>query len=440
MKGAKTKDKPRKRDKEGRDKAARKKSRKTLPLIALPAPDRSHDPALLDVSRIQWQHGDWAALTQMDADMLAAHPERARLALIVAAAHGQMGDTAAARRFATHALDWGCSRNVAAQVLISSAYNALGRVATCLEDVSAPAHFAAALRIVEPNADLPLLARSRQIRETTRLGLLPEAADLLAIDLAEVAKAPADHSDRVDMLNTRLMELKHELSISLTRGQLFSAVATVAAPVDLLQRSVSQLGQDVWVLERLDHKRGGYFVEFGATDGVLLSNTLMLERDFGWTGLLAEPNPDFFAQLQRNRTCTCTSACIGMQTGDVVEFILADEYGGIADYAALDHNRSHRKAFAASGKVITLTTVSLNDFLERNAAPRVIDYLSIDTEGNEYDILRTFPFKDWTIRLLSVEHNFTPQRDSIHQLMVENGYVRTERDWDDWYELAPAPA
>ena len=451
------------KDRDTSDKSARKAARQKAkskgkdrvkkagpaPVRALPAPDRPQDPALLDVSRIQWQHGDWADLAGMDADLMASHPERARLALIVAAAHAQLGDTARARVFADRALDWGCSRSVAAQVLISSAHNGLARVATALQDSAATGHFTAALRLVEPNGDLPLLARSRQIRETTRLGLLPEAADLLATDLAEVAPGPADHADRVAMLDMRLMELKHELSISLSRGQIHVGQIHVGqvhvgqdqagTPQNLAQRSVAQLGQDLWVLERSGYKRGGYFVEFGATDGVLLSNTLLLEREFGWTGLLAEPNPDFFRDLQRNRQCKTTDTCIGARSGDRVTFILADEYGGIADYAALDHNHKHRTAFHASGKVMQVTTTALDDFLRQNGAPRDIDYLSIDTEGNEYDILKSFPFQDWRIRLLTVEHNFTETRESIHHLLKANGYARTEQQWDDWYELNPGP-
>src|ERR1017187_1984592 len=54
-----------------------------------------------------------------------------------------------------------------------------------------------------------------------------------------------------------------------------------------LRISKSQLRQDLMVLSELDFKRGGYFVEFGATNGVTLSNTYLLEKEYGWTGILA---------------------------------------------------------------------------------------------------------------------------------------------------------
>ena len=63
-----------------------------------------------------------------------------------------------------------------------------------------------------------------------------------------------------------------------------------------------------------------------------------------------------------------------------------------------------------------------------------IDYLSIDTEGSEYEILSAFPFEKWNIRLITVEHNFTDKRRLIQSLMTSKGYGCKEIQWDDWYE------
>jgi hypothetical protein len=59
--------------------------------------------------------------------------------------------------------------------------------------------------------------------------------------------------------------------------------------------------------------------------------------------------------------------------------------------------------------------------------------MSVDTEGSEFDILNAFPFENWDIQLLSVEHNCTKQRDLIYKLLTEKGYCRVEAKWDDWY-------
>ena len=100
-----------------------------------------------------------------------------------------------------------------------------------------------------------------------------------------------------------------------------------------------------------------------------------------------------------------------------------------------DSHAPKRDAYRNDGQAMEMTTISLDDFLTQNGAPKVIDYLSIDTEGSEYEILRTFPFDKWTVRFITVEHNYTPLRDAIRALLEPLGYVRTEAKFDDWYAL-----
>ena len=69
----------------------------------------------------------------------------------------------------------------------------------------------------------------------------------------------------------------------------------------ILSKSKSQLRQDLFVLSRLNFKRGGYYVEFGATNGIDLNNTYLLETEFGWDGILAEPAVCWHRDLKLNR-------------------------------------------------------------------------------------------------------------------------------------------
>lgn len=128
---------------------------------------------------------------------------------------------------------------------------------------------------------------------------------------------------------------------------------------------MSQLGQDLWVLERSGDNTGGFFLEFGATDGVLLSNTGLLEQHFGWHGLCAEPNPRFFPQLQANRRCQVSDQYIGATTGDTVDFLLADAYGGSTTHMDEDNNATRRAGYRQTGRIQRLTTISLHDFRNR---------------------------------------------------------------------------
>lgn len=392
---------------------------------------------LLAACRTQWQYGEWGDLASVDLELLETHRDRARLALLVAAAKSHLGMIDEAKVLLRRSLAWGCDRRLLARVMTSMAYNTLGRWAAGLEKSdAATSHFKSALGLVDPSSASALPARTRQIRETARMGLLPDAAKLLGDDLKTAGARPLDIEARLETLRTSLDLLGHELSLSLKRRQILSVEEGQVSFSRLASRSVSQLGQDLWVLEKTGHMKGGFFVEFGATDGIRLSNTFLLETEFGWKGICAEPNPELFEQLKANRRCITASACIAGRSGDEVDFILADAYGGISKFAAQDQHASRRDAYRRDGRVLRVTTVSLDDFLMAHNAPQEIDYLSIDTEGSEYEILKNFSFDRWKIRLITVEHNNTPQRELLRALLEPLGYKRTEAQWDDWYFLA----
>jgi FkbM family methyltransferase len=202
--------------------------------------------------------------------------------------------------------------------------------------------------------------------------------------------------------------------------------------------SQAQLFQDTLPLHVLGGKRGGFFVEFGATDGLTLSNTAMLERHFGWRGILAEPARRWHAALRANRPgAAIDTDCVWERTGEVLRFAetAVGELSTIARFADRDlHARSRRRAVEYE-----VPTVSLNDLLRRHDAPRDIDFLSVDTEGSELAILTAFDFGHWRPRVVTVEHNYTPARNGILALMQGAGYRRVLEGaslFDDWY-LAP---
>ncbi|WP_448871322.1 FkbM family methyltransferase [Desulfobulbus propionicus] len=403
-----------------------------------------YDENLLERSRTQWQFGDWPSLAQLNRDTLQHHPDRAKLALLAAAGRLQTGQNAEARQFVRLAQDWGVSKKLISQILIAGVHNNIGRAYMAKgEDKVALNHFEDAIRLVQPNAVRRLVGEARAVREAVQLGLLPQAAQLMDIQLKDTKNCNGQEQARIKILETEIELLHHELSLAQQRQQLFAykAAESVSNPIgseawkkQLQKKSVSQLGQDLWVLEKTDYKRGGFFVEFGATDGVLLSNTWLLEKEFGWQGICAEPNPKFFEQLKQNRHCIVSNQYIGRETGQIVDFILAGAYGGSREFSGSDSHEKKRTAYATAGQLTTFITISLDDFLEQHEAPHDIDYISIDTEGSEYDLLSTFPFEKWNIRFFTIEHNHSAQRENIFNLLQNHGYLRTECEWDDWYE------
>ncbi len=192
--------------------------------------------------------------------------------------------------------------------------------------------------------------------------------------------------------------------------------------------------QDLWVVHETGRKRGGFFVEFGATDGVSGSNTLLLERAFGWSGIVAEPNPVWHADLARNRAARIDHRCVFKRTGDHVRFA-ATKFRGLATIAEFSASDGHAKS-RMERDILELETVSLNDLLAGHDAPRTIDYISIDTEGSELAILEAFDFARWDVRLFSIEHNLTAREDEIDRVMHSRGYERRFPGYaliDAWY-------
>jgi FkbM family methyltransferase len=202
-------------------------------------------------------------------------------------------------------------------------------------------------------------------------------------------------------------------------------------------KSAAQNFQDIWVLHETCFKKDGFFVEFGATDGVTGNNTWLLEREYEWTGILAEPNPHWHNDLFLNRKCNITKKCVYIKSDVEVDFLLTDapDLATIKGFGNDDEWVQARK----NASSIKVSTISLFELLEYYNSPEVIDYISVDTEGTEYGILNAF-FKQnadkYKVRAITVEHNFTPMRDKLFELMTANGYRRVFTEvsrWDDFY-------
>ena len=206
---------------------------------------------------------------------------------------------------------------------------------------------------------------------------------------------------------------------------------------NLVGRSTAQLGQDLFVLSELNLKRNGFFVEFGSTNGVDLSNTVLLEKEFGWNGILAEPAKCWHSALKNNRTCHIETRCVWSSSGSVLTFSEAEwaELSTISAYKSNDLHKNTRKR----SHTYDVETISLIDLLDNYNAPKIIDYLSIDTEGSEFEILSAFDFEKYRFGVISCEHNFTPAREQIMRLLSSHGYIRKYEDvslYDDWYVRA----
>jgi len=197
--------------------------------------------------------------------------------------------------------------------------------------------------------------------------------------------------------------------------------------------------QDEWVIEVTRGQAGGYFVEIGGYDGLRHSNTLALEESFGWTGLLVEPDPDLFEQSRRNRP-NCRHLCVAAaHYKGQSRFTRGGPFGGLTNFLPDAWKREHERRHAEE---IFVNTTTLYDLFDGSQTPKVIDYLSLDTEGAEVVALEEFFHgrREWIIRCLTVE--YLQDAGILHRLqriLEPNGYILDQvRAWDACFRLAGA--
>ena len=221
----------------------------------------------------------------------------------------------------------------------------------------------------------------------------------------------------------------------------------------LLDKSKSQLGQDIFVSAYTQLNNKNFFVEFGATDGITHSNTYILEKELNWDGILVEPASIWHKELESNRDCFIDKRCIFTKSGERMDFLTVENKNGELIYNGVDPEPglSSLKKYADNGDWASrvrlknsskeiVETISLNDLLDFYNAPQKIDYLSIDSEGSELDILKSFDFSKRKINIISVEHNYHhSNREKINLILKKNGYKRVYENiskFDDWYIMS----
>ena len=179
-------------------------------------------------------------------------------------------------------------------------------------------------------------------------------------------------------------------------------------------------------------------MEFGATSGIDFSNTYLMETKYDWKGILAEPAKVWHSALSENRSASIELDCVWKSSGETLLFNeVNDEHGAeLSTIDSFSSSDNHNETRMKSSNKYEVNTISLNDMLKKYNAPKNIDYLSIDTEGSEYEILKTFDFDKYKVKIITCEHNYTSTRNKIYSLLLANGYQRKFTEfskWDDWY-------
>ena len=198
-------------------------------------------------------------------------------------------------------------------------------------------------------------------------------------------------------------------------------------------KSQAQLYQDLFVLNEHRFKREGFFVEIGVGNGKEISNTFLLEKEFGWRGILAEPNQQLAPSIRAHRAAVLDQRAVFSKTGLELDFLIDEaekELSTLADFK--DKDQRHRQ-----GGTCRVSTVTLNDLLDQHQASTNIDYISIDTEGSELEILQAFDFSKYQVSVFTVEHNYEREKlQRLQELMRANGFTQVAPEaskWDAWF-------
>lgn len=191
----------------------------------------------------------------------------------------------------------------------------------------------------------------------------------------------------------------------------------------------SQFGQDQYLHETFfKGKTDGVFVDIGAHNGIAYSNTKFFE-EIGWTGICVEPIPDVFKELKKNRSAICVEGCVFNKKG-TAQFLFVNGApemlsGLVETYHPLHLQRAKNEIAAPNSEggleILQVNCYLLNDLLEENQLFHV-DYLSIDTEGGEFEIIKSIDFSKFDIEIIDIENNYQDER--MIQYITSMGYTK----------------
>ena len=197
------------------------------------------------------------------------------------------------------------------------------------------------------------------------------------------------------------------------------------------EKYFSQAGQDKIIKEIFfKNKKNGFFVEIGAFDGIQGSNCYHFEKFLNWDGIALEPSRIQFEKLKKNRKCKILNEAVSHEIKEV-EFIEVIE--GLTQMSGINDNFYQRNMNIISNnersktQSINLKTITFEQAVPKNTD---IDYLSIDIEGGEMDLLNSINFHDNDIKVISVENNI-PAEQNFKDFFNSKNFVYFDRVGQD---------
>ncbi len=190
--------------------------------------------------------------------------------------------------------------------------------------------------------------------------------------------------------------------------------------MESVYRYYSQNGEDYILTTFFRRKSSGFFIDIGAFDGVHLSNSYSFEQQ-GWHGICVEPQQLYYDLCRKNRpgTLCIHAACTGDEDIDQIK-IETDRTGLFSGLQVNSHAKNISNHYRSLGKELeclkseTVPATTLNKIMLNNKYENVdIDYISVDVEGLEIDVLKGFDLGKYKPGVILVEAN---SQDDLHKL------------------------
>jgi len=188
-------------------------------------------------------------------------------------------------------------------------------------------------------------------------------------------------------------------------------------------KSQSQFGQDLLTLEYHNYKRGGTYLEIGVHDGENNNNTVLMDQKYGWNGICVDP----FMENMEHRSCQKFYVALGSEPGKADFRYGPNEnshsgLSGLDKFATTDDNKKWKKKVRDFEMKKVLVRTPEDVFTEANLPP-VVDYMSLDVEGAEMDILQSFPFDKYCVKYATIETNNDKDKEKeMEEFMRKRGY------------------
>jgi len=185
-------------------------------------------------------------------------------------------------------------------------------------------------------------------------------------------------------------------------------------PNEAFKSHSQEYKQDMAVILFLKDKENGYFVDLAANHWEHLSNTYALETFNKWKGVCIEPHPMYLEGLLSNRKCKIFTCAVGASDNEVVKFRFSKGAQGVFG-GVVAEGMDNQGSEADDKEVASVTLTTLLDFA---GAPAVMDYLSLDVEGAEFQVVKGLDHSKYTFHIVTVER----PKQNTHHALARAGY------------------